>query len=186
MISTGATTESTGTPTYLPTPNGTPVPSLLSYPVIDTGTRLAMQVRDYYKQLRGYVLRSETQQPKALTQVPGYCRLHFPYLSSPSKELVLVEDILSAEILAPYIPTAALLGSVLTSDQLDYLLSCGVRRVVFCLDEDASHKAIKQARKLRSVLNAGIVYCPKDPKDMTNQELTNTARSCYAHFNRVP
>lgn len=130
-----------------------------------------MEVRDYNKQLRGYVLRSETEQPKALTKVQGYCGLHFPYLASPTKRIALVEDIPSSELLSMYTPAAALLGSQITADQIEYILACGIREIVLCLDDDATNKAIKEARKQRLLLSTHVVHCHKDPKDMSHAEL---------------
>ena len=127
-----------------------------------------MEIRDYDKQLRGHVIRREDRVPKAITEVdPSYCRLHFPRMSAPCTRLVLVEDILSAEVMAPYTPTAALLGTILTNDQVDYLLDKGIRDVVFCLDDDATDKALKQARKHNLYLNSTAVQCNPDPKDMS-------------------
>jgi len=139
-----------------------------------------MEIRDYDRVLRGYVHRSETLQPKALTDCPNYCRLHFPYLSTPCTALVLVEDIISAEVLAPYIPTAALCGASLSADQATYLHTKGIRLVTFCLDEDATSKAVLEALKYRTDFTATAVPCVVDPKDMSHEQLVSLTEAVHA------
>jgi hypothetical protein len=139
-----------------------------------------MQVRDYYGELRGFVHRSETLKPKTLTEVQqGYCRLHFPVLAQGRTKIVLVEDIPSAELLSCYVPAVALNGSSLSDAQVQYLVSVHVTKVVFCLDDDATSKAIQQARKHRALLDSCAVYCSPDPKDMTHDQLLSLSNRIH-------
>ena len=152
------------------------IPSLYrdrcSWPLTTAWSRVGWQVRDAHGVHRGHVLRSYTgQEPKALTYVNDYCGLHFPKYQLIKQSITLVEDIPSAEALAPHTPTAALLGSVITKEHKKYLDALGIRMVYLALDEDAKAVAIAQARRHLSPTVIPILL-EKDPKDMSDKELT--------------
>lgn len=137
---------------------------------LDSG-EIVHEVHDWYGTYQGYVSRVDTRKPKALTFCGEYCRMHFPRNAVHSKSLVLVEDIPSAEMLSMFIPTAAVLGSFVTKDQVSYMLACGIQSITLCFDDDAAHKSSSVARELSSVFRTSSVFCSPDPKDMNYEEL---------------
>lgn len=94
--------------------------------------------------------------------------LHFP---SPlrSRSVILVEDIPSANKMDKHYPCVALLGTNLNDKKLDYLLRLGVNHVILALDNDATRKAIKLAKKF--MISTTILPLQKDLKDQTDEEL---------------
>jgi hypothetical protein len=99
--------------------------------------------------------------------------LHFP---SPlrSRSVILVEDIPSANKMDKFYPCVALLGTNLNDKKLDYLLSLGINHVIIALDNDATRKAIKLAKKF--MINTSILPLQKDLKDQTDEQLQEIAR----------
>jgi hypothetical protein len=130
-----------------------------------------MPVHDFYGNYQGYLDRKDTRKPKALTFCGDYCRLHFPVNSTNKTKLVIVEDIVSAEILAQFVPTAAVLGSYISKKQVDYLLACGVTDLCICLDDDAKFRASKLVRELSLLFRTYFINPIPDPKDMNHYQL---------------
>lgn len=99
--------------------------------------------------------------------------LHFP---SPlrSRSVMLVEDIPSANKMDKFYPCVALLGTNLNDKKLDYLLSLGITHVIIALDNDATRKAIKLAKKF--MISTSILPLQKDLKDQTDEQLQEIAR----------
>ena len=101
-------------------------------------------------------------------------RLHFPLcISYSSNALVLVEDILSATKLAALgIPTAALLGTHISTEVLSYLAT-QYESLTVALDPDATVKALRLKAEAELFFLGGIIVVPmrKDPKDTPESEL---------------
>ena len=94
--------------------------------------------------------------------------LHFP---SPirSKQVIVVEDIPSANKMDKYFPCVALLGTNLNEEKLKYLLTLGIRHVIIALDNDATRQAIRLARKY--CMTTTILPLQRDLKDESDEQL---------------
>ena len=100
-----------------------------------------------------------------------WCGLHFPRrVTTP--HILAVEDRASAEKIAPYFPTCALLGTTFTQEKSKYLLQQGISSVIICLDEDAQNKALKLRREWWIIKY--LLPLKKDIKDMNPTELLHT------------
>jgi hypothetical protein len=105
-------------------------------------------------------------------------RLHFPKVNSGvpflnkkdnSQVFVVVEDIPSAVSVGPYIPTIALLGSSINKSTLNFFHN---KSLIFCLDDDATTKAIDIIKKYMTIFShAHLIPLKKDPKNMTENEI---------------
>lgn len=145
-----------------------------SWPVGTARGRVRFEVHDLHGDPQGCVLRSYTGQvPKALTYVGDYCGLHFPR-AVYGTSVTLVEDMPSAEALAPYTPCVALNGAQLTREAEEYLLRSGITEVIFALDEDAKARSIQNSRMIS--LDCRVLLLEKDPKDMSTHELLHTVQ----------
>jgi hypothetical protein len=135
------------------------------YPIRDnTGVQIGVVDRSY-----------NNTKPKALTHffdTDQRCTaaLHFPQPVYDTDSLCIVEDITSAIRLSRFRPTAALLGSHLSIANAAYL-STLTPELVFVLDPDARDKAIKLASSFRDMFVTKVLFLPKDPKDLTHEEL---------------
>lgn len=91
-----------------------------------------------------------------------------------SDTVVLVEDCLSAlKIGQSGTSAVALLGTKL-DDSTAMEISKAYRKVVFCLDNDATAKSVELARKYNLLFDkVSILVPPADPKDMAPEELEN-------------
>jgi len=121
----------------------------------------------------GVVDRSyQGRDPKAITywfnDVP---KIHFP-LGVPNKgKILLVEDIPSSIRAAPYIKSAALLGTSLTPTVLRHLRQF-YDDVYIALDEDATGKALAMQKRYQLFFrNFSVVILSKDLKNMTDDEI---------------
>jgi hypothetical protein len=86
----------------------------------------------------------------------------------------LVEDCLSAlKLWQSGVSSIALLGTKL--DDITALeISKSYRKVVFCLDNDATAKAVELSRKYNLLFDkVSILVPPADPKDMAPEDLEN-------------
>ncbi|MCW8887897.1 MAG: hypothetical protein OQK25_02415, partial [Gammaproteobacteria bacterium] len=122
----------------------------------------------------GLQARSYTTTPKAISyfDVQTVPKLHFPLGYKPSSRVVLVEDHFSAMILCDQgIPSIALLGTNLSDSDVSHLTACGIHQVVFFLDADAAHKAIKFKRQYSLEFSTSVYYHEKDPKDLSSAEI---------------
>ena len=125
----------------------------------------------------GCVLRSWIEVPKAITYFEdGYDdapKIHFPIQNTREGfvPLVLVEDIPSSVRISEFIPCAALMGTHLAPEVVQYLARIGASRLVIALDADAKKKAIDMRNKYRLLFNQiDIMFIEKDVKDMNEKE----------------
>lgn len=116
--------------------------------------------------------------PKSLTQLnEGEPKLAWYKWLRSSKVLVLVEDQVSAIKLAPYVHSAALLGTDITQAMVEEINSMKYERVYLTLDRDATMTALKSQLRLRNDLpNLLVVPLNKDVKDMSDEEIANLLR----------
>jgi hypothetical protein len=86
----------------------------------------------------------------------------------------LVEDCLSAlKLWQAGVSSIALLGTKL-DDSTALEISKAYRKVVFCLDNDATVKAVELSRKYNLLFDkVSILVPPADPKDMAPEDLEN-------------
>lgn len=122
----------------------------------------------------GLTARSYTQVPKAIAYHETYSvpNLHFPLGYRPSKTAVIVEDQFSAMIMCDQgIPTIALMGTHLSEEYVSHLATLGIRNVVFYLDADAAHKAIKFKTEYGLEFNSAVYYHELDPKDLNHEQI---------------
>ena len=128
--------------------------------------------------IRGEVLRrwGAYQGPKAMIHPfePQGALSSWYFSKSPvdSEILVLVEDQVSAARLSVDYDTVALLGTKLSQDAFEEILGeSGLhRKIVVCLDSDATKDAIKMVNQLRAYRESGMVILPNgapDIKDMS-------------------
>lgn len=99
-------------------------------------------------------------------------KLYYPYnFNSNADKVYLVEDIISAIRVNDITHSClALLGTHLDFKKLERLQD---KRIIFCLDEDATDKAYGFKKKYNLLFNKGIEVreLKKDPKDMTNTQI---------------
>lgn len=89
-----------------------------------------------------------------------------------SDTLVIVEDIVSALRLIPYVDSVSLLGTGLGYPKQSEIRRLMYDRVVLALDEDATAKALRIKKDTRLVIpNMEVMYLDKDIKDQTPEEL---------------
>lgn len=157
----------------------TPRPGLLAigdwFYTQDYGGRVVMPVFARDGSRRGAVLRSldKAAQPKVLNDMAEGVVPCAWFSSLYPKTLFLVEDIPSAVTLHALGGDAvALLGTSLTQDKLDDILTARPSKVVIALDEDAFSVAIKMLADNRHRLPSGseVVRLTKDIKDMSPSE----------------
>ena len=158
-----------------------PVTSLSVAPKWDVKNQMVLYpVMSYYGARLGYVsrhyksLNSWWRGPKArnvveITIVPW---AHFPVGQNITDTLYVVEDIPSAEAMAPYHPVCALAGTNITDGLLAIFIEIGIKRLCICLDNDALAKAVKLKRELSLTFDCiDVIFVDKDPKDMSLEEL---------------
>ena len=139
---------------------------------------LVFPVYDCYGNQFGWVDRSYSgRTPKSLNYIdPTYPKVHYPraYRTNniaPPEEAHIVEDIPSAIAVCKYTPCVSILGTSLPNDALEEL-QARFERITICLDKDATSKAIKLKRQLRTLFQeVNVKFLPKDPKDMNDEEL---------------
>jgi hypothetical protein len=121
---------------------------------------------------RGWEYRAidKKRMPKATRAVDSdWVGLHFPRRVTSDEIPLLVEDRRSAEALAPMYPTIALLGTLINTRKVDYLLEQGIRHTTLALDEDASAKALHY--KMEWHIIDKVMLLTKDVKDMSLLEM---------------
>jgi hypothetical protein len=115
--------------------------------------------------------------PKSLlfwnTSPPRYFKVT-EWLLRGNDTVYLVEDCLSAiKLRQAGVSSIALLGTKL-DDSTALEISKAYRKVVFCLDNDATVKAVELSRKYNLLFDkVSILVPPADPKDMAPEELEN-------------
>lgn len=136
--------------------------------------RLAIPIFDKYMDLKGYDLKDITkeQSPKSLTIAGDYTGVAWCMVGFiPTKTLIVVEDLLSANAISALgIDAAALLGTHLSQDKADDINSVGYDQVLIALDKDALATAISLAAEAKLLKNASILPLEKDFKNMDLDE----------------
>lgn len=138
------------------------------------GRRVAMPIYGPGGKERGASYRSyEGVKPKAIIELKEDAENTASWYKWLRKTdtLVLVEDQVSAIKLAPYVHSLALLGTHMNEDLAKEISEQGYKRVLICLDNDATREAIKMQimwrPKIKGLLVSGL---PKDIKDMNDNE----------------
>jgi hypothetical protein len=128
----------------------------------------------------GYVTKCLVQtnvSPKSLlfwnTTPPRYFKV-MERAQRANGTVYLVEDCLSAlKLWQSGVSSIALLGTKL-DDSTALEIAKSYRKVVFCLDNDATVKAVELSRKYNLLFDkVSILVPPADPKDMAPEELEN-------------
>jgi DNA primase len=128
----------------------------------------------------GYVTKCLVQtnvSPKSLlfwnTTSPRYFKV-MEWAPHGDGTVYLVEDCLSAlKLWQSGVSSIALLGTKL-DDSTALEISKAYRKVVFCLDNDATAKAVELSRKYNLLFDKVSILVPSaDPKDMAPEELEN-------------
>lgn len=91
---------------------------------------------------------------------------------------MLVEDQMSAIKLSPFIHSAALLSTDLTTSKVDELKINSYQTIWLALDKDATLRALRMQMLYRNELpNLKVVALPRDVKNMNEEELNELLRS---------
>ena len=122
---------------------------------------------------RGWMLRS--YDPGAWNKARTHMDCGEPhmswYASRPTGVLLVVEDIPSAVRAAQYVDALALCGTGCGPDYVQEI-AAHKRRVVWALDADATHNAVKLARANQLLFeDSGVLVLTRDIKDMEENEL---------------
>jgi DNA primase len=134
--------------------------------------RLCLPVFDPQGETCGVNLRSFSGAfPKAKLHTEEDSMAWYPKLGS--KQLIIVEDQLSAIRAADYVNAVALLGTNLNDERATRIRkeTPGYERYL-ALDQDAFDKAVKLTVQHRGLLGLRLLTLTKDLKDLTNEELT--------------
>lgn len=142
----------------------------------DNNRRYLFQVDNRYRQCIGHVSKSMSRSsgPRVLTYKMD---LSYPwqawYFNPFSKDVVIVEDNLSAIVLSSRVNAVALLGTHLSLDKvLDIreVAKANKRGIVsLALDADAFEKTVKFCSEFSGILSMRPLFIPKDFKDMDNE-----------------
>lgn len=111
--------------------------------------------------------------PKALTKLYSDDEIALAWykMLRKSSDLILVEDQPSAIRMAPYMHSCALLSTNLSDAKVAEIKRENYKRIILCLDKDATSQAIMYGLKYRQQLPAlQIRGLPCDIKDMDKQE----------------
>jgi len=140
------------------------------------GRRVIFPIRGPDGLLRGEVFRSYWgATPKALTsRLVDAPEIGWNVVQKYPHTMVVVEDLPSAFKLGSNgMDSAALLGANLSERSAREIRDAGYKKVVLCLDGDASDSAIKQTIELRKILPQLMVKLlgDTDIKDMQQPEL---------------
>lgn len=130
-----------------------------------------MPVLDPQGEACGVNLRSFSgERPKAKLHTEADSMAWYPKLGS--KQLIIVEDQLSAMRAADYVTAVALLGTNLNDERATRIRkeTPGYQRYL-ALDQDAFDKAIKLTVQYRGLLGLRLLTLTKDLKNLTKDEL---------------
>ncbi len=143
--------------------------------------RLVMPVLSPVGAHRGSIARvyDKSIVPKTLTYkevddvwMGWYLRPGIAFANAEGKfgEVVVVEDCISALKASRLVPACAILGTHISHDMVRELTSTA-KRVVLCLDQDATQKAYDYCKEFSAFGNFITVPLSKDIKDMNEEEL---------------
>lgn len=147
--------------------------SMVMYPVLSYWGAQLGYVQRHYKSLNSWWKGAKA---KNIVNDNSQPFLHFPLLTNEKMcgTLYVVEDVPSAEAIAPYAASCALLGTNITDEALSLFRDIGVTHLKICLDNDAIGKSIQLKRNLSLLFNeVSVVWVDKDPKDMSEADLIN-------------
>jgi DNA primase len=139
---------------------------------------LIMPVLNYLAEPKGLCVRflePNARQRYDLQLDTDWYKLHYPVQKHKTKQVVLVEDTISAARVSLKTPAAALLGTYLGEEAaLD--LRQHYDKLVVCLDRDTWNKPTATGVKLKHeydiLFNSiKVKHISKDPKYMTDEEL---------------
>lgn len=135
--------------------------------------RVVLPVANPAGEVYGYVARKTDDQtgPKTLSMFASNEGAWYP--CNASKDLIVVEDQLSAIRASEYINAVALLGTNITDQTLRNIKMGNYREVFLALDPDAFPKSIRLARTHRATVRMTVVHLPKDIKNMRELELVD-------------
>ena len=128
----------------------------------------------YFAEVGEFGERSEQRKPpKWLSR--GKIHEFLYILKSHSKELIIVEDPLSAIKLQKHgFSACPLFGSQVTPTQKKCLLFSGYQDLTFWLDRDKLQTAYKYSKELNDLgFNCRVVSTDNDPKEVDSNEFTN-------------
>ena len=138
--------------------------------------RLWLPIRDYFgREIAGHskdlnYIKGDPV-PKSISYWGRYSGTKLHYVNSQGgREVVLVEDILSAMKVGRYAPCVALLGTNI-SDEIILALKKNYDSIVIALDEDATDRAWYFKKKYGLVMPIKVAPLQRDPKDMSEQEI---------------
>lgn len=138
------------------------------------GRRVAMPIYGPNGKERGASYRSyEGVAPKAIVDLRTTDDLVASWYKwlRRSDNLMVVEDQVSAVRLAPFTHSLALVGTNFPIELADEVAQQGYKRVIICLDNDATSKAIKLQLMFRTKIKGLEVRgLAKDIKDMNDEE----------------
>ena len=136
--------------------------------------RFIMPILNYSGFEIGHMARSYSgDTPKAVAYwANDVVKLHFPIgLQVVHNTIVLVEDIISAIKVNRQVPCAALLGTGISEEMINYIAR-GWRNVILALDPDAIRKAMGYKRKYGLWFrNFNVCMLSNDPKDLSDEQI---------------
>lgn len=129
---------------------------------------------------RGAMLRREFSDGKP-KQVASYKQLDEPWICwyrTSHSQIVLVEDQISALKAAKFSTSVALLGTGLTTEKMDEILSVAKGKIWLALDRDAHRDTFDYLKRYRSYCNGNFqaYLLSKDIKNMPYKDIGNLLR----------
>ena len=133
--------------------------------------RVLMPVRDCDGHVYGHTVRKIDDQrgKKSLTFVGNSSGAW--YHCPGSRDVILVEDQISAIRASSYLNAVALLGTNITDKALRDIKESEFNRVFLCLDADALPRAIELVQKHKADVKLHLLQLNWDIKDMTEKDL---------------
>jgi hypothetical protein len=122
----------------------------------------------------GYVARKMDDQPGPKTLSMIGQNQGCWYNCKGSKELLVVEDQISALRASEYVNTVALLGTTMTDDVIKSIKAGQYTGIFLALDPDAFPLSVKMAHLLKPHFKMKLIRLKKDLKDMDEDMLVNT------------
>jgi hypothetical protein len=144
------------------------------------GMRLFMPVRDLAGENVGYSLRAINKLvfPKTILKTVRQNQLAWYPNRTVTKNILVVEDQLSAIRAAEHITTVALLGTNLSDDRMEALCLADAGTIHLALDKDAFAKAVRFVVKYRAKSKGRLRMIQLD-QDIKNQPLNKFLETIY-------